>query len=52
MRELIGLRLYGDALRILRSFARQIEARRVPGLLREFSGALLRSGFRASGKAA
>jgi glycosyltransferase involved in cell wall biosynthesis len=50
-RELIGLRMYSDAWRILRSFARQMEARRVPGLVREFMGALVRSGFRASGKA-
>jgi glycosyltransferase involved in cell wall biosynthesis len=51
IRELIGLRLYGDALRVLWSFSRQLEAGRVPGLVGEFGGALLRAGFRASGEA-
>jgi hypothetical protein len=51
IRELIGLRLYGDALRVLWSFSRQLEASRVPGLVREFGGALRRAHFRPSGEA-
>lgn len=43
MRELCLLRLPGDALRILWCFSRQLEARRVPGLVREFGVALLRN---------
>jgi glycosyltransferase involved in cell wall biosynthesis len=51
MRELIGLRLYGDALRILGSYSRQLEPRRAIRLIREFRVELMRGGFRGAGKA-
>jgi len=48
--ELIGLRLYGDALRVLWNYSRQLEPRRVPALVRDAGGALMRAGFRAGRK--
>jgi glycosyltransferase involved in cell wall biosynthesis len=50
IRELIGLRLYGDALRILWSYSRQLEPKRTIGLIREFRVELMRGGFRGAGK--
>ncbi|HEY1220425.1 MAG: glycosyltransferase [Bryobacteraceae bacterium] len=51
IRELIRLRLFGDALRILWTFSRQLDRGRAMPLVRDFGGALLRSWFRGAGEA-
>ena len=51
IRELIRLRLFGDALRILWTFSRQLDRGRAMPLVRDFGGTLLRSWFRGAGEA-
>ena len=51
MQELIRLRLFGDALRILWTFSRQLERRRVVPLVRDFGAMLLRTRVRGGGEA-
>jgi glycosyltransferase involved in cell wall biosynthesis len=49
--ELIRLRLFGDALRTLWTFSRQVDRNRVMPLVRDFGGTLLRTWFRGAGEA-
>jgi hypothetical protein len=50
IQELICLRLFGDALRTLWRFSRQVDRNRVMPLVRDFGGALLRTWFRGARK--
>ncbi len=50
IQELIRLRLFGDALRVLWTFSRQLDRKRVMPLIRDFGGALLRTWFRRAHK--
>ena len=51
IQELIRLRLFGDALRTLRTFSWQVDRNRVMPLVRDFVGTLLRTWFRGTGEA-
>ena len=44
--ELIGLRLFEDAFRVLRTFSRRLGPKRALPLIREFGRAMLRANFR------
>ena len=49
--ELIGLRLFEDAFRVLLTFSRRLGPRRAVPLVRQFGRAMLRANFRGGGKA-
>ena len=49
--ELIRLRLFGDALRILRTFSRQLDRGRAMPLVFDFGATLLRTWLRGDGEA-
>lgn len=51
IQELIRLRLFGDALRILWTFSGQLDRNRVVPLVRDFCGMLLRTWFRGAREA-